>query len=104
MFPPGYYREAEIKAAVEEVEKLMSPRVKWIRYKIDQDWSGDWAVYFKVLLSDEVSDSGKVHETMKEVRRQMGERLDFFGVLGLFPYFSLRTESDQKRLLDPAWA
>jgi hypothetical protein len=104
MMPPGYYREAEIKAAVEEVEKSLAPRVKWIRYKIDQDFGGDWAVYFQVLLSDEVSASGKVHETMKEVRRQMDERLDFFGGLGLFPYFSLRTESEQKRLLDPAWA
>jgi|SRR5580704_11689100 hypothetical protein len=103
MFPPGYYRESEIKAAVEEVERLMSPRVKWIRYKIDQDWSGDWAIYFQVLLSDEVSSSGKVHETMKEVERQIEERLDF-SQLGLLSYFSLRTESEQKRLLDPAWA
>ena len=103
MFPPGYYRESEIKAAVEEVERLTSPRVKWIHYKFDRDWSGDWAIYFKVLLSDELSATGKIQETMNEVRREMYERLDF-SALGLFSYFSLRTESDQKRLLDAAWA
>ncbi len=103
MMPPGYYRESEIKAAVEDVEKLLSPSVKWIRYKFDRDWSGDWAIYFQVLLSDDVSATGKVHETMKEVERQIEERLDF-SELGLLSYFSLRTESEQKRLLDPAWA
>jgi hypothetical protein len=26
-----------------------------INYNIAQDWSGDWAMFFRVLISDEVS-------------------------------------------------
>ena len=46
--------------------------------------------------------AGKVHETMKEVRRELDERLDF-DALGLWPYHNLRTESEQEMLQDPAW-
>jgi hypothetical protein len=102
MMPPGLSREPEIQAAVKEVELLLSPRVKHIRYKIDHDWSGDWAIYFKVLLADEVGASGKVRETMEKVERQMDERLDF-GALGLWPYYNLRTESEQKMQRDEAF-
>jgi hypothetical protein len=103
MLPPGVLRESEIKAAVEEVERLLYPKVKYIRYKLDRDWSGDWGIFFQVLLSDEANELGELHEITARVRRLLSERIDF-PLFGIFPYHSFRTESEQKLLVDPAWA
>ena len=53
MVPAGVARETEIAEAVAEVERSLTPDVVHIRYEIGTDWSGDWAVFFRVLLSDE---------------------------------------------------
>jgi hypothetical protein len=55
MMPAGVVKQAEIASAVAEVERLLAPDVEHIQYEIGQDWSGDWAVFFRVLLSDEAS-------------------------------------------------
>jgi hypothetical protein len=33
----------------------LSPSVQRINYEIAQDWSGQWAIFFRVLLSDEAA-------------------------------------------------
>lgn len=112
MIPAGIVRESEIKAAVEDVERTLSPRVKYIRYNIDRDWSGDWGVFFKVLLSDEANNIRNLrdptslenlHEITRRVERELEDRLDF-SALELFAYYNYRLESEQKMLLDKAWA
>jgi hypothetical protein len=54
-FPSAVAKQPQINAAVSEVVRLLTPDVVHIRYDIGQDWSGDWAIFFRVLLSDEAS-------------------------------------------------
>jgi hypothetical protein len=96
-------KQPQIDAAVTEVVKELSPSVKKIRFDIDQDWSGQWAIFFRVLLSDAASEPKNLREIAPRVVWRMSERLDLPG-LGLFPYFNFRSEAEQALVKDLAWA
>jgi hypothetical protein len=100
--PSAVIRQPEINAAVSEVVRLLAPDVVHIRYDIARDWSGDWAVFFRVLLSDEASKT-RLREVAAQVASQLEERFDFPS-MGLFPYHNFRSVSEQEALREPAWA
>jgi hypothetical protein len=96
-------KQPQIDAAVTEVVKELSPSVKKIRFDIDQDWSGQRAIFFRVLLSDDASEPINLREIAPRVVWRMSERLDL-PRLGLFPYFNFRSEAEQALVKDLAWA
>jgi hypothetical protein len=102
-FPSVVTKQAEINAAVSEVIRLLEPDVVHIRYDIGQDWSGDWAIFFRVVLSDEASRKPRLREVATEVVRRLSDRLDFSS-MGLFPYHNFRSVSEQAVLREEAWA
>ena len=51
--PSAVTKQPEIDAAVPEVAGILAPDAVHIRYEICQDWSGEWAVCFWVILSDD---------------------------------------------------
>ena len=101
-FPSAISKQPEINAAVSEIVKLLAPDVIHIRYEIDRDWSGDWAIFFRVVLSDEASRT-RLREVAKEVVWRLAEHLDFSS-MGLFPYHNFRSVSEQAVLREEAWA
>ena len=102
MYPPAdLQKRPQINAAVAEVMKEMSPSVRYIRYDIGQDWSGQWAVFFRVLLSDDAA-RNRLREIVTRVMWRTSDRLDI-PALGLFPYFDFRSESEQANLRESAW-
>jgi len=96
-------KQSQILAAIDAVESQLAPYVVHIRYEMGQDWSGEWAIFFKVLLSDEASADGNLREIAPKVVWRMMERLDL-PKLGLIPYFDFRSQSEQTELNEPAWA
>lgn len=100
--PSAVTKQPEINAAVSEVVSLLAPDVVHIRYDISRDWSGDWAIFFRVLLSDEVSET-RLREVATQVVWRLAERLDFPS-MGLFPYHNFRSVSEQAALREEAWA
>ena len=99
--PIGAARRPQINAAIAEVVKEFSPDVVHIRYDLMPDWSGDPAVYFRVLLSDEASSKPGV--VSRKVEKRMDELLDFLW-LELFAYYNYRNVSEQAVLQDKSWA
>jgi hypothetical protein len=102
MFPPAIAKRSEVNAAVSEVVRLLAPDVVHIRYDIGRDWSGDWAIFFRTLLSDEAGEA-RLHEVTNEVESRLAGRLDFDS-MGLFAYHNFRTVSEQAELREEAWA
>lgn len=100
--PSAVTKQPEINAAVSEVVRLLQPDVVHIRYDIGRDWSGDGAIFFRVLLSDEASKT-RLREVATKVVRCLAERLDFPS-MGLFPYHNFRNVSEQAVLREEAWA
>ncbi len=101
--PAGVYKEAEIASAAAEVEKLLAPDVVRIRYEITTDWNDDWAVYFRVVLSDKASKIRPLRKVAGNVEAKLAERLDFAS-LGLHPYHNYRSKSEQAELREKSWS
>src|SRR5258707_42344 len=99
--PIAVQKQPQINAAVAEVVNELSPSVRYMRYDIGQDWSGQWAVFFRVLLSDDAV-RDRLGEVVTRVISRTSDRLDIPS-LGLFPHFDFRSETEQAKLHEPAW-
>ena len=102
MMPGAITKQPQINAAVTQVIKELSPGVQRTRYEIAPDWSGQWAIFFRVLLADEASKDDHLREIVPRVVWRLSEQLDLPN-LGLFPYFDFRSQSEQTQLDEPAW-
>ena len=85
--PLAVRKEIEIAEGVADVERLLAPDVVYIRFNVGEDWSGDPAVTFNVMLSDDAG-KNRLWEIAKKVRASLDDRLDF-ETLGLYRYPSL---------------
>jgi len=104
MFVPTEIRkDPQIIAAIGKVMAVESSCVRYIRYSFDQDWTGEWAVFFRVVLSDEVASRTRRLETGNRVISRIMDELDLPN-LGMMPHFDFRTESEQAEMNDRDWA
>ena len=49
--PSATLQESDIDKAVKAAAKKLAPDVQWIRYDVTTDWSGDRAIFFRIMLS-----------------------------------------------------
>src|SRR5436309_9280648 len=99
--PTIAFNQQRVNAAIREVVNLLAPDVVLIRYEIGKDWSDDWAIFFRILLSDDAG-KNRLRDIAAQVESRLEERLDFQG-MGVPPYYNFRTESEQAVLREEAW-
>lgn len=102
MVPAAIVQQSEVDAKVREVESALKPDVRHIRYEIGEDWSGQWAIFFRIVVSDEAAKL-RLREVATNAVWRLAERIDF-AALGVFPYHNFRSESEQAILREEAWA
>ena len=102
IFPSAITKQGEIEQAIDKVQRSIGPDVVRIRYEIEQDWSGQWAIFFRILLTDEAVQF-RFREVVARVTGELSQELDFQS-LGVFPYHNFRRLSEQAALREPAWA
>jgi hypothetical protein len=100
--PSAVTKQSEIEAAICEVAQALAPDVVRIRYDIGEDWSGQWAIFFKILLSDDAA-KRRLREVATKMVWGLAGRLDFVG-MGVTPYHNFRSISEQATLQEQAWA
>jgi hypothetical protein len=100
--PSAVTKESEIQAAIREVERSLAPDVVRIRYEIGEDWSGQWAIFFRVVLADDAAEH-RLRDVASTVVWGLARKLDFPS-MGVFPYHNFRSVSEQAALQEPAWA
>jgi hypothetical protein len=101
IMPAGVLKQTEIAEAVARVERSLAPDVAHIFYKIDTDWKDDWAISFRVVLSDDAA-ANRPRQVAKNVVSNLAEVLNF-PALGLYPYHNFRSESEQAALREDVW-
>jgi hypothetical protein len=100
--PSAAMKQSEIQAAIDAVERNLAPDVDHIRYEIGEDWSGQWSIFFRVVLSDDAA-RGRLRDVRAKVMWDLGRRLDFPS-MGVVPYHNFRSLTEQEALQEPAWA
>jgi hypothetical protein len=90
-------KQKEIEKVVAAVEREFRRDIVRIRYDVGTDWSGDWAIYFRILLSDEASKDSRLHHVAQRVTKRLREKIKP-EELGVLPYYNFRSESEQAEL------
>ncbi len=102
--PTRYIDSAEVEKAVDAFIKTLGPEVVRVRYNIGEDWMGDPALYFRVLLAvDASSHQREFLTTAKRIERAFFDELKPLEKWGLFPHVSFRSEPVQTHPDDPSW-
>jgi hypothetical protein len=96
-------KQPEIDAAVAEVVRELTPSVHHIRWEIGEDWTGDGALFCRIVLSDYATQGKRLGKTTRKVTALLREKLEPLD-LDLFVYPSFRSRSEQTQIRDKAWA
>lgn len=102
MYPPAITKQSEIQAAIKEVERSLAPDVVHIRYEIGKDWSGEWAIFFRIILADDAA-KRRLGDVADKAVWGLERQLDYPG-MGVYTYHNFRSVSEQAVLQEPAWA
>jgi len=87
---------------VEAVLRKLAPDVVRVVLQDWEDWTGDPALYIRVLLSDESVQDGRLFEVAEHARKVIRDELKLDD-LDRFPYFKFRTVSEQAKLREKSW-
>lgn len=96
--------QEQFAAAVADVERLLSPQVVRVRHTLGHDWSGEPAVFFRIVLSEANSNRDQLWEVTNRISNLIEDRIEPLEKWGVLPYFNFRSQSEQVQLKDPAWA
>ena len=103
MPPTVAAKENEIAALIAQAESDLQPPVRHIYWSVDQDWTGDWGLFLRVVLSDASAKRGRLDRISRKVRQYVLTTIQAEN-LGLIPYVSFRSESEQAELGEKAWS
>lgn len=92
----------DLDQKVQEVAMKFPGEVVKIRYSISHDWSGDPAIFFRILLSDDASRHEVLGDVTRRVERELFDDRDW-AESGYTPYFNFRSKSEHDKMRDPAW-
>ena len=97
---PCNFDAGEVSAAVLYVEAALKPDVVRIRWDYGEDWNGNDALFFRVVLSDDAASAHRLREVLPPLWRSLGGHA--LGT-GRFGYVNVRSESECQKLNDPEW-
>jgi hypothetical protein len=100
--PLAVTKEDEIEAASRRVEQIIGPDVIRIRHEIGLDWTGEWSIFFRIVLTDDAA-RNRLRDLGTKIVWELSRQLDF-PALGVHPYHNFRSQSEQAVLREPAWA
>lgn len=92
----------QITDVVQRVERKLHPEVIRIRYSLGDDWSGDPAIFFRIVIADEVMQRGDLAAFVQHIGSEISADLRREEVEP-WPYFNFRTISDQEQSKSPEW-
>jgi hypothetical protein len=100
--PSAVTKQAEIDAAIARVQRSIGSDVARIRYEIGEDWSDQWAIFFRIVLTDDAA-RHRLEEVATRVVRGLAQQLDF-PAWACSPIIIFEACPEQAMLQEPAWA
>jgi hypothetical protein len=100
----AFARQAELEQAIHEIEPMLGPNVVRLRYSLEKDWSGDPAIFFRIVIPDRVSRGELALRTARQIEETLMQHLEPLEEWGVLAYFSYSNESEQAARHDKEWA
>lgn len=96
--PTALVQQTEFQSAVQQAAKLLGPHVVDVSWTLGNDWSGEPAVFFMVILSNAGSRRDQLLGTTSQVSNAITQMVQPFEQWGVLPYFNFRSESEQAKI------
>jgi hypothetical protein len=103
IFPSGVVNQTQLENAVSKAIRKLGKEAIRVRYSLDSDWSGDPAIYFRIVLTDAAAREHVLFDVTQRIEAVLLDALRPRENLGLIPYFSYRSKSEQATSDDPEW-
>jgi len=100
--PLAISRQKEIAQIISDAEAELRPNVERIRWEIGQDWTGDWAIFVRVVLSNAASRPRRLGQITHQIRTYLREKLRADD-LGVIPYVNFRSQAETEDMPEKAW-
>jgi len=89
---------------VASVARQLGPEVVGVIPTLGDDWMGEPAVFFMVVLADSATERGLLLNNVNKVSQTIAEQVQPLEEWGVLPYFNFRSESEQAKLSEPSVA
>ena len=102
MIARAFVQTAELDEAINEVKRNLGSDVVRLNYTLGQDWSGESAIFFTIILSDRATRREQLRKVTSQTENEIVQRLQPLELWGVLPYFSFRSQSEQAVLQENA--
>ena len=102
--PRAFVHQSKFKAAIARAARRLAPNIVSIIPTLGDDWSGEPAVFFMVILSDAASGREQLFSVAERVSKTIVNELEPLEEWGVLPYFNFRSQSEQAKLNEPTLA
>jgi hypothetical protein len=99
----AFAQQAQLDQAIAELKPALGPDVVCLTYTLGQDWTGDNAIFFRIVLSDRASRRDELHKATEQMEDAIMLRLEPLEQWGVLPYFSYRSQAEQAVLQEAPW-
>ena len=99
----AFIHRAELDRAINDLRPELGPDVVDLTYTLGDDWSGDPAIFFRIVLSDEASRRDRLYKLTSEIQNMIVQHLEPLEQWGVLPYFSYRSQAEQAVLQGKPW-
>ncbi len=95
---PAFVKRAQFEAAVAKVARRLGPDIISVTPTLDNDWQGEPAVFFLVILSDAASKRDRLLNVTQRVSDAIVRQVQPLEKWGVLPYFNYTNESEQSKI------
>jgi hypothetical protein len=82
----------------------LPPQVLSVTPTLGDDWDGDSAVFFQVILADNAVPRPQLLAFTKQISWAIVREIRPLEEWGVIPYFDFLTESERAKMKEPSWA
>ena len=102
--PRAFAQQPLFQAAVARAAQRLAPQVVNIMPTLGNDWRGEPAVFFMVILADAASRRDQLLRVTNQASAFIVQQVQPLEEWGVLPYFNFRSQSEQARINQHALA
>jgi hypothetical protein len=96
--PTAFAQQAQFRETVNRAAQQLRPHVIDLTFTLGNDWSGEPAVFFMVILSNAASQRDHLLKTTNQVSNAIVQLVQPMEQWGVLPYFNFRSEAEQTKI------
>jgi hypothetical protein len=99
----AFIHRAELDQAINDLRPELGPDVVDLTYTLGEDWSGEPAIFFRIVLSDRAARRDQLYKLTSEIQNMIVQHIEPLEQWGVLPYFSYRSQAEQAVLQTAPW-